>query len=262
MSDELEEVTPLSTIACEPCRQKKCKCDRVIPVCSSCTSDPSKCWYSHGAKRGLPAGYLNSLEHRLTETEAALFHALNELYGEPTDAHGLPNLRDTLTQRVSSSKIDAVREWKSLPLETREDAHQWWLTRRSVFSQATSDLHMSSNDQPPTAKSQNGPGNSQPQKNMYQDWFTIPARTPNTESNAVETSQLPLPSASSDMDAQIEGWGNMPQAAADSISNTRFTTHAQIGASSRSPAQGGTPLADDGFVKAKALAEARKDTYF
>ncbi|KAE8145760.1 hypothetical protein BDV25DRAFT_62395 [Aspergillus avenaceus] len=40
-------------ISCEPCRQKKCKCDRLLPICTQCTSTSTqnKCVYPESGKR-------------------------------------------------------------------------------------------------------------------------------------------------------------------------------------------------------------------
>ncbi|KAB8207317.1 hypothetical protein BDV34DRAFT_192070 [Aspergillus parasiticus] len=45
---------PQNSISCEPCRQKKCKCDRLLPICTQCATTPSsqsKCIYPESGKR-------------------------------------------------------------------------------------------------------------------------------------------------------------------------------------------------------------------
>lgn len=117
------------SFATTACRQKKCKCNRALPVCSSCTADPSKCWYSQGSKRGIPAGYINSLETRLAETEAALYYALCELHSGYREQGSYGPLAEHLKQRYGHGKTDMAKEWRELPMTSREQAQTWWLQR-------------------------------------------------------------------------------------------------------------------------------------
>ncbi|OIW32720.1 hypothetical protein CONLIGDRAFT_679100 [Coniochaeta ligniaria NRRL 30616] len=49
--------------ACDQCRERKQKCDGHHPICTSCTIADLSCKYGHVArKRGLPVGYVRSLE--------------------------------------------------------------------------------------------------------------------------------------------------------------------------------------------------------
>ncbi|CAG8887065.1 unnamed protein product [Penicillium egyptiacum] len=49
--------------ACDSCRSKKDKCDGIQPVCSTCASLCRPCTYkANPKKRGLPTGYIRSLE--------------------------------------------------------------------------------------------------------------------------------------------------------------------------------------------------------
>ncbi|KAH8885275.1 hypothetical protein GQ53DRAFT_729186 [Thozetella sp. PMI_491] len=52
-----------TTRACNPCRTRKHKCDGRQPTCSSCSMSELPCTYGSGSKkRGLPTGYVRSLE--------------------------------------------------------------------------------------------------------------------------------------------------------------------------------------------------------
>ncbi|KAK6355237.1 hypothetical protein TWF696_004351 [Orbilia brochopaga] len=64
--------SPRLTVACEPCKRKKRKCNGASPFCSTCSRTPSACHYVRPNPRGLPPGYLIALEQRLADTEAAL----------------------------------------------------------------------------------------------------------------------------------------------------------------------------------------------
>jgi Fungal Zn(2)-Cys(6) binuclear cluster domain./Fungal specific transcription factor domain. len=49
--------------ACDQCRRRKSKCDGEQPVCSICQSANRSCTYQKGGgRRGLPSGYVRSLE--------------------------------------------------------------------------------------------------------------------------------------------------------------------------------------------------------
>ncbi|KAJ5096357.1 hypothetical protein NUU61_005713 [Penicillium alfredii] len=52
--------------ACDQCRRRKSKCDGEQPVCSICRDSNRTCTYqSGGGRRGLPSGYVRSLEATL-----------------------------------------------------------------------------------------------------------------------------------------------------------------------------------------------------
>ncbi|KUI55878.1 hypothetical protein VP1G_03257 [Cytospora mali] len=116
MSDEEAET---ASIACEACRQKKCKCDRRI---------------------GIPAGYVNTLEKRLAETERALFFALAEIHAGVVarDDYESPALRQTMGESVLSSptpitqqdKAKLMASWARTPLADREQVQKWFEANR------------------------------------------------------------------------------------------------------------------------------------
>jgi hypothetical protein len=127
----------LNPIACEPCRSKKCKCDRTLyvqstlsnhrpnlhrPACSQCHS-PGLCRYQEGGKRGLPVAYMTSLENRLQETEAALLAAMNAL----RDRGGIGAIEVPVDggEKTSCSKAEKQQRWKRWPLRSGEDLVAW-----------------------------------------------------------------------------------------------------------------------------------------
>ncbi|KAH3934583.1 hypothetical protein HBI56_024050 [Parastagonospora nodorum] len=118
----------LNAIACEPCRSKKCKCDRKLPICSQCLLSPLSCRYAEGGKRGLPAAYMNSIEKRLQDTEAALYATLRALQ----DMDGLESLSLNVESgpktesRPRRSKAEKQKEWMQRPLQTSEDILTWF----------------------------------------------------------------------------------------------------------------------------------------
>ncbi|KAB8221171.1 hypothetical protein BDV33DRAFT_170838 [Aspergillus novoparasiticus] len=53
-TDTIATAHPQNPISCEPCRQKKCKCDRLLPICTQCATTPSsqsRCIYPESGKR-------------------------------------------------------------------------------------------------------------------------------------------------------------------------------------------------------------------
>ncbi|KUI63745.1 hypothetical protein VM1G_10592 [Cytospora mali] len=137
MSDEEVET---ASIACEACRQKKCKCDRRMPTCTQCRSSPAKCHYPEKNRRGIPAGYVNTLEKRLAETERALFFALAEIHAGVVarDDYESPALRQTMGESVLSSptpitqqdKAKLMASWARTPLADREQVQKWFEANR------------------------------------------------------------------------------------------------------------------------------------
>ncbi|RDW67065.1 hypothetical protein BP5796_09814 [Coleophoma crateriformis] len=100
--------SPSTAGSCEPCKRKKCKCDRQL---------------------GIPTGYLNALEQRLTETEIALSHALWEIRNlRAPDSLVMPKPNPTaFTSRSDNvSKLTRLTEWKTFPLKSAQDVELWW----------------------------------------------------------------------------------------------------------------------------------------
>jgi hypothetical protein len=84
--------------------------------------------------RGIPSGYISSLEERLLETEIALFEALSFInihfhQGDNTQAES-SQYRDAFADHSTAlSKQAKVEEWKRLPL-TFEDQQKAWLQEK------------------------------------------------------------------------------------------------------------------------------------
>ncbi|KAF5873182.1 putative zn 2cys6 transcription factor protein [Botrytis fragariae] len=121
---------PVARLACEPCRQRKCKasvfpiqacfCDRTLPSCSKCQGAPQQCYYSEANKRGLPPGYLAGIELRLNETEIALHRALSRLYN-----HSDARFQES-REFPQASKGELMEQWQELPLGSDIDLETWW----------------------------------------------------------------------------------------------------------------------------------------
>ena len=106
--------------------------------------------------RGLPLGYVNKLEARLAETEAALFHILSQVDGADSQTTSLA--ADEISSPPSSSstpgqnsKPERVREWDRLPLQTVGDIRLWYRSKAvQCCGHAAADL--------PSRASQDTPG--------------------------------------------------------------------------------------------------------
>lgn len=81
--------------------------------------------------RGIPSGYLSSLENRLAETEAALFQALSNLHSNPgharaenivPDSELLERFKDYNAGQTRTAQIDS---WAQLPLTTLAGQREW-----------------------------------------------------------------------------------------------------------------------------------------
>ncbi|KAI8239326.1 hypothetical protein K4K57_010436 [Colletotrichum sp. SAR 10_99] len=130
-----------SPIACESCRQRKRRCDRKLPFCLQCSHEPGRCQYPEQSKRGIPNGYLNKLETRLAETEAALFRVLSCTMDSQTyDAASSPALLSQAAWTPRQNKVDRVKEWESLPLQTPTDIQAWFRSKATESNDAATDL--------------------------------------------------------------------------------------------------------------------------
>ncbi|KAJ5002772.1 hypothetical protein K4K48_012883 [Colletotrichum sp. SAR 10_66] len=130
-----------SPIACESCRQRKRRCDRKLPFCLQCSHEPGRCQYPEQSKRGIPNGYLNKLETRLAETEAALFRVLSGTMDSQTyDAASSPALLSQAAWTPRQNKVDRVKEWESLPLQTSTDIQAWFRSKATESNDAATDL--------------------------------------------------------------------------------------------------------------------------
>ncbi|KAJ9207580.1 hypothetical protein C8Q69DRAFT_443476 [Paecilomyces variotii] len=81
------------TTACNPCRARKQKCSGERPRCEQCLEYGRPCAWPEQLKRGPAKGYIETLEHRLHETE----HLLLRLLGHVSD--------DELSKILSEGKV-------------------------------------------------------------------------------------------------------------------------------------------------------------
>ncbi|KAJ0316036.1 hypothetical protein Brms1b_005690 [Colletotrichum noveboracense] len=90
---------------------------------------------------GIPNGYLNKLETRLAETEAALFRVLSGTMDSQTyDAASSPALLSQAAWTPRQNKVDRVKEWESLPLQTPTDVQAWFRSKATESNDAATDL--------------------------------------------------------------------------------------------------------------------------
>ncbi|KAL4969883.1 uncharacterized protein BDV14DRAFT_209038 [Aspergillus stella-maris] len=91
--------------ACDPCRRRKSKCDGTQPVCKICQAAGCDCSYENGGgRRGLPTGYVRSLEAALGLLLQHIPHSEKTLLGalrEPS-AEGV---RDLAVERWRASEV-------------------------------------------------------------------------------------------------------------------------------------------------------------
>ncbi|KAK1540993.1 hypothetical protein CPAR01_06982 [Colletotrichum paranaense] len=134
-SSEREGSALQSPIACESCRQRKRRCDRKF-------HEPGRCQYPEQSKRGIPNGYLNKLETRLAETEAALFRVLSGAldHTQVFDSASSPALLPQAAWTPRQNKVDRVKEWDSLPLQTPDDIQAWYRSKATEHNDPAIDL--------------------------------------------------------------------------------------------------------------------------
>ena len=88
--------------------------------------------YSYFHFRGPPTGYIEGLEKRLAETEAALFIALSQLgTGEDTITGHLQHSSQDIFERFESRRVIQTRTersslWNRLPLDSESGRQDWW----------------------------------------------------------------------------------------------------------------------------------------
>ncbi|OHF04198.1 hypothetical protein CORC01_00537 [Colletotrichum orchidophilum] len=127
-SSEIEGNVLQSPIACESCRQRKRRCDRRL---------------------GIPNGYLNKLETRLAETEAALFRVLS---GAPDTrsfaSASSPTILPQAAWTPRQNKVDRVKEWDGLPLQTPDDIQAWYRSKATEHNDPAIDLPAASPQSP------------------------------------------------------------------------------------------------------------------
>ncbi|KAG9258550.1 uncharacterized protein F5Z01DRAFT_201655 [Emericellopsis atlantica] len=155
-----------NSIACESCRTKKRRCDRSIPVCNQCHHDPSQCHYPEQNKRGLPLGYVNKLEARLAETEAALVHIIDRRHA--TDTWFTPNVAlHPQDYTGSMSKADRAKEWDAWPLHDASSIGAWHFRKSKQVNQQTNNV--AANDSAIIGGSNNKPSRNPTKRRRQSD---------------------------------------------------------------------------------------------
>lgn len=154
-------------------------------MCSQCAGAPEKCNYPEQnrrfvnpqspaaifvrpltfgnprlVRRGLPAGYLNSLEKRLLDTERALFFALSEIHAGSVEQGKYSDAGRRFMKPSSQSKTELLQGWTQFPLESRGEARSWFLDRQ--HGTAVVSTPSSSGVGPPLAMSSHDRGGSGP----------------------------------------------------------------------------------------------------
>ncbi len=79
--------------------------------------------------RGLPGGYLGTLEQRLNDTEAVLHDAITEIHRlkENSNSHSSSrSVRLDLARPSKITKASRLAEWAKYPLTSPEDVEVWW----------------------------------------------------------------------------------------------------------------------------------------
>lgn len=122
---------PINAVACESCRTRKCKCDRLLPACTQCSSNSAKCTYPELHKRGFPEGYMSGIEQRLIDTETALLQALSSSPIPAVVIHRFAKAGSAAT------KANRMKEWQDLPLTTAADRQKWHEKKMRELDPAT-----------------------------------------------------------------------------------------------------------------------------
>ncbi|KAJ5670714.1 uncharacterized protein N7477_006077 [Penicillium maclennaniae] len=81
--------------------------------------------------RGLPLGYLNRLEERLAETEAALYGALMTLPSTSPTTVVQATAEPDSARKAKATRLD---EWSRLPLRTWSDMKRWQAAMGDQFT--------------------------------------------------------------------------------------------------------------------------------
>ncbi|OQE31273.1 hypothetical protein PENSTE_c001G02859 [Penicillium steckii] len=97
--------------ACDQCRRRKSKCDGEQPVCSICQQANRACTYeTGGGRRGLPSGYVRSLEIALGLIFQNSPNSENALRNALRDSRNQGNF---LTSKVAKHSVSVWRKSKS-----------------------------------------------------------------------------------------------------------------------------------------------------
>ncbi|KIX05509.1 uncharacterized protein Z518_06381 [Rhinocladiella mackenziei CBS 650.93] len=143
-SPENSALEEKSSTVCYLCRQRKTKCDRILPRCGFCVKAKANCHYvAKPKKRGLRAGYVSQLENRIEslEQEVKFLKDENKRSSEvpnpaPTPA---PVARSATPQQITPSASVASSEVRPSifsPALTAASSHQSQHKRTDAESDA------------------------------------------------------------------------------------------------------------------------------
>lgn len=182
--------------------------------------------------RGLPSGYIASIEDRLAQTEAALLHALSTIHAPLVPG---PEMFSVATQKprdleYNELRIAKVEEWQKYPLDTLEHRQAWIRYKLSSNgtqipteppkSEDTSDV--SSNLRRSQYRQQSYPARKR-QKTVSESQRTmIPARS-DEEGNLTESPTLSLVEPGAETSNGAEALPNLSQT--DSKAKKLSTLH-------------------------------------
>lgn len=79
------------------------------------------------SSRGLPSGYIASIEERLAQTEAALLQVLSTIHGSQVPESRSPPAATEKAREMEYNevRIAKVEEWQRYPLDTQEHQRDW-----------------------------------------------------------------------------------------------------------------------------------------
>jgi transcriptional regulatory protein GAL4 len=110
----------VSDQACNECRRRKSKCDRILPECGLCFKQRRHCLYEQHSKTPLTRKHLTEVEEKLRRAEARLRaaerRAARAEAARPPNNTGLPTPSQTDGERPSLSRVSTADTTPSVPL--------------------------------------------------------------------------------------------------------------------------------------------------
>ncbi|KAE8353150.1 hypothetical protein BDV28DRAFT_157257 [Aspergillus coremiiformis] len=119
------------TTACNACRFRK---QKVQPVCTQCLQHNRRCDWPEQLKRGPAKGYIESLEHRLHETENVLLQVLSRISDAQLSASIAQNKQQHRSRHSNGDSLycpfprlgkRGAEYWKEFPLDTAHRIREW-----------------------------------------------------------------------------------------------------------------------------------------
>ncbi|KAL3478057.1 hypothetical protein BJX99DRAFT_114064 [Aspergillus californicus] len=127
------------TTACNSCRMRKQKvrtpssrtwlilqCSGNRPTCIQCLEHRRTCNWPEQLKRGPAKGYIETLEHRLQQTEALLLGLLSQVSdSQLADSAVIPHEPSATEQLRPGKRGTGSEYWKRFPLGSVEEIRSW-----------------------------------------------------------------------------------------------------------------------------------------